>query len=313
MLNQIDLSRFDLNLLVLFETVFEERHVARSAQRLNLSASAVSHGLGRLRALLGDPLFLRNPRGVSPTARAEELAGPIAEILSRVRGVVQVDTFNPKTSRRRFVIGAPDAITAVLMPELIPRLAKSGPGIDVAARDVLPPFSSGYDWLDERKVDLALLPVDDVPARFTSQTLYEEYFVVAMRVGHKLAKAPTLKRYCEALHVVMSHKGDPYGNVDMWLEKRGLSRRVALVAPNFTLALAIIAETDLVMAAPDRLVHRHAKRLGLTSIASPLAMPSYAVRLIAPQAAMADAGLAWLTGEIAAAFAGGTPKPRKRA
>ena len=70
MLNQIDLSRIDLNLLVLFEIVFQERHVGRSAERLHLSPSAISHGLGRLRTLLGDPLFLKTPKGVVPTERA---------------------------------------------------------------------------------------------------------------------------------------------------------------------------------------------------------------------------------------------------
>ena len=88
MLNQIDLSRIDLNLLVVFEAVLDERHVGRAAERLNLSASAVSHGLGRLRRLLNDPLFLRTPKGVVPTARALELAAPIAGILAQVRSVV---------------------------------------------------------------------------------------------------------------------------------------------------------------------------------------------------------------------------------
>jgi DNA-binding transcriptional LysR family regulator len=74
MLNGIDLSRTDLNLLVLFEAVLEELHVGRAAERLNLSASAVSHGLGRLRRLLNDPLFLKTPKGVVPTERAKELA-----------------------------------------------------------------------------------------------------------------------------------------------------------------------------------------------------------------------------------------------
>src|SRR5262245_21253876 len=102
MLNQNDLSRTDLNLLVLFETVLEERHVGRAAERLNLSPSAVSHGLGRLRRMLGDPLFLRTPKGVSATDRAIELAGPIAEILARVRSVMASRApFDPATSRRR--------------------------------------------------------------------------------------------------------------------------------------------------------------------------------------------------------------------
>src|SRR4029453_14143410 len=77
MLNAINLSRADLNLLVLFEAVLQERHVGRAADRLNLTPSAVSHGLGRLRRLLNDPLFLKTPKGVVPTARATQLSPPL--------------------------------------------------------------------------------------------------------------------------------------------------------------------------------------------------------------------------------------------
>src|SRR5215468_5994345 len=114
MLNQISLSRVDLNLLVLFHTVLEEGHVARAAGRLNLTPSAVSHSLGRLRYLLNDPLFLRTPKGVVPTARALELGEPVADILARVRGVVGgAERFEARTSTRRFVIGSPDGVSAV--------------------------------------------------------------------------------------------------------------------------------------------------------------------------------------------------------
>src|SRR6185295_12241271 len=88
MMKKIALSRIDLNLLVVFDAVLEERHVARAAGRLNLTPSAVSHALGRLRNLLNDPLFLRTPKGVVPTVRALELGEPIAEILGRVGNVM---------------------------------------------------------------------------------------------------------------------------------------------------------------------------------------------------------------------------------
>src|SRR3954469_17103581 len=96
MLNDIDLSRIDLNLLSLFEVVYRERHVGRAGARLNLSPSAVSHGLGRLRQLFHDPLFVRHPKGVVPTERAEAIAAPIAEILRQVRSVIEgAEPFEP--------------------------------------------------------------------------------------------------------------------------------------------------------------------------------------------------------------------------
>src|ERR1051325_2369846 len=114
MLNAAQLVRVDLNLLVLFITVLEERHVARAAERLNLTPSAVSHGLARLRQLLNDPLFLEHSQGVPPTARALQLKEPVTEILARVDTVISsAAPFDPRTARRRFTIGAPDALWAV--------------------------------------------------------------------------------------------------------------------------------------------------------------------------------------------------------
>ena len=109
MLNKINLARADLNLLTLFEVILRERHVGRAAIQLNLTSSAVSHGLGRLRRLLNDPLFLRTPKGVVPTARAVALAEPVADLLAQARNVLaSAAPFDPATSTRRFVIGAPD-------------------------------------------------------------------------------------------------------------------------------------------------------------------------------------------------------------
>src|SRR6478735_9365549 len=129
MLKEIDLARVDLNLLVLFEVVLEERHVGRAAERMHLTPSAVSHGLGRLRRLLNDPLFLRTPKGVMPTARATELAAPIAEVLARARRVISsAEPFEPARSARRFAIGAPDGVSAVLLPSLFHRIRQDAPG-----------------------------------------------------------------------------------------------------------------------------------------------------------------------------------------
>src|SRR5262245_1738353 len=139
MLNQTDLSRADLNLLVLFEAVLEERHVGRAAERLNLTPSAVSHGLGRLRRMLNDPLFLRTPKGVAPTARAAALASPVADVLARVRSVIaSAEPFDAATSTRRFTIGAPDGASAVILPPLLEELRRRAPGIDISVRQLLP-------------------------------------------------------------------------------------------------------------------------------------------------------------------------------
>jgi DNA-binding transcriptional LysR family regulator len=304
MLNQTDLSRADLNLLVLFEAVLEERHVGRAAQRLNLTASAVSHGLGRLRRLLNDPLFLRTPKGVVPTARAAELANPVADVLARARQVLATaQPFDPSTSVRRFTIGAPDGISAVFLPQLLAGLHGTAPGIGIAIRQLLPSpgeTSAETAWrnvfaeLDDRTIDIAVVPSEQVPARFHAARLYEEEFVVAVRAGHPFADDPSLDQYCALRHLVVSLAGDPHGFVDRILASRGRSRQVALTVPNFMFALAVIADSDLASALPRRFVSMHGARFGVIGIEAPVPLTRFQLHALAPKVAMMDMGLLWL-------------------
>lgn len=296
MLNETPLSRVDLNLLVLFDVVREERNVARAAKRLNLSASAVSHGLRRLRDLFNDPLFLKHPKGVVPTERAVVLAEPITRALGEMRAALAgASPFDPRTSARRFTIGAADGMLPVILPPLMAALRRDAPRIDISIRHLqYQPWDLTYGDLDSRSVDIAIIPSDESPARFAEHLLYEEDFIVAMRAKHPLAKGLTLKRYCEAQHVLVSPRGDPKGHMDLILEKQGLARRVALTAPSFMVALATVAETDLLGALPRRFARMYAPSFGVVTAETPFKQPPGPIRMIAPKAAMADAGLAWL-------------------
>lgn len=304
MLNEIDLSRTDLNLLVLFETVLHERHVGRAADRLNLTPSAVSHRLGRLRSLLNDPLFLKTPKGVVPTERALRLAAPVAEALARVRSVIAAaGPFDPATSTRRFAIGAPDGASAVFLAPLYAELQRVAPGVDVAVRQLLPvpgestperAWRNAWAELDARSLDVAIVPSAAVPLRFAKRVLYEEDFVLAMRRGHTFARKPTLARYCEAQHLVVSLTGDPHGFVDEVLAKQERSRRVALTVPNFMFALAVVAESDLVCAVPRRFAAAHGARFGLATVDAPVPLGTFALNAVTPEVALMDGGVAWL-------------------
>lgn len=304
MLNEIDLSRTDLNLLVLFEVVLKERHVGRAAQRLSLSPSAVSHGLARLRRLFKDPLFLRTPKGVVPSERATQLAQPIADVLARVRHVVSTaEPFEATRSTRRFTIGAPDGLSAAFLPPLVAVLRGSAPSIGLSLLELLPADrvrSSDRTWeraladLEARAMDVAVLPLDHVPARFVARLLYEDDFVIAMRAGHAFADKPTLSRFCEMQHLVVSLTGDAFGFVDEILARCGRSRRIALTVPTFMVALAMIAETDLIAAVPRRLISSYAQRFEIVQVEPPIALPRFPIQAIVPQPALMDSGVAWL-------------------
>jgi DNA-binding transcriptional LysR family regulator len=309
MMNDTDrLADADLNLLVLFETVMRERHVRRAAARLHVTPSAVSHGLSRLRTLLGDPLFLRTPRGVVPTDRASELSDAVADILVRIRRIIaSAAPFDPARSTRRFTVGAPDAVASVFLSPLLDALRHGSSRIDLAIRDLLPvPGEASPDvaWrealarLDARDLDVAVIPVGDVPPRFVKRPLYEEDFVIAMRAGHPFAKDRSLRAYCGLRHLVVSQSSDPAGFVDRALARRGLARRVALTAPNFHLALAILSDGDLVAAVPRQLVARHGAHHGVVAVEAPLRLPRFRLHLVAPKVALVDEGIAWLVDAV---------------
>lgn len=308
MLNEIDLSRADLNLLKLFEVVLQERHVGRAGDRLRLSPSAISHGLRRLRKLLNDPLFVKTPKGIAPTPRALDVAEPIANILAQVRRVVvAVEPFRPETSNRRFTISAADALSAVFLPPLLTSLSINAPNVEITTLQMLPYRKGGpieRTWrpvlseIDAGLVDIGVAPLDDVPARFIRRMIFKSPFVVVMRADHPFADQPTLERYCAMRHLLVSATGDRKGLVDEALAARGLARRVVLTVPNFTMALPVVAGSDLLAALPAMLVARHGARFGLVSTDLPIATGHAPISVIAQKAVMADAGLTWMFEQV---------------
>lgn len=320
MLKQIDLSRTDLNLLVLFETVMATRHVGQAAAALNLSPSAVSHGLGRLRRLLNDPLFLRTPRGVVPTARALELQPLIGGALAEVRGVLSVATpFDPAGTTRQFRLGIPDATLAVFGPQLIGQIGGEAPGARLSLIHVLPSFRSSPEdgaWahvlaqLEERSLDLAVIAhfsAVPLPPRFHALSLGVDRLVAICRRDHPFARDPSLDRYCEARHVLMSQTGDLTATSDHVLKGLGRSRDVVASVPGAMLALQMAAATDLVATVPLSVAKAQADRLGLVAVPIPFPVSASPLFAVVTRAARADAGIAWLQDLVVREMAHGTP------
>jgi DNA-binding transcriptional LysR family regulator len=292
-MNENNLLRADLNLLQLFEVVLEERHVGRAAKRLNLTSSAVSHGLNRLRRLLNDPLFLKMPKGVVPSERALTLAEPIADVLARARRVVATaQPFDPGATARRFTIGMPDSMAAIFMAPLLAEVRRLAPRIDVNVRQLL--HEQAVAELDARTVDIAIVLARDIPKRFVDHVLLEGDFMIATRARHPFVRDPSLDRFCEMPHVVISPTGDAHTFIDDTLAAMGRVRRVAATVPNFMLACALVAETDLITTLSRAFLARHGKRFGVVGTRSPVPMRRFQARAVMPKAALTDAGLEWL-------------------
>jgi DNA-binding transcriptional LysR family regulator len=195
----------------------------------------------------------------------------------------------------------------VILQPLLAELANHAPGIDISVRQLLPaqaeptsgrPWRAAFAEIESRAMDIAIIPSDDIPARFHQSALYEEDFVITLRAGHPYLKAPSLKHYCEMQHLVVSMNGDPQGFIDEVLAKHGHTRRVALTVPNFMYALSVIAESELLCALPRRFAAMYAQRFGAVSLEPPLQLRCFNVNAVASRAAMMDVGLSWLFGVV---------------
>jgi DNA-binding transcriptional LysR family regulator len=177
----------DLNLLRIFEILYDERNVTRAAARLFLTQSAVSHALARLRHVLADPLFLRIPSGLQPTERAHQLAPRLRVALAEIRSVVATPIFDPAKTRQRFTISAGHYFCTLIVPSLIALARKSAPGITLQIVNI---SANLAEALDQQQVDIALGAFDRVPPRLRSEVLFHDEKAWAIGTHHPLTKQP---------------------------------------------------------------------------------------------------------------------------
>ncbi len=242
----------DLNLLRVFEAVFRERHLTRAADTLALTPSAVSHALRRLRAYLGDPLFVRQGTVMVATPACLRNAPALLDQLARLRQLIQQwGHFDPHSTRQSFRIGMPEAVETALMPALQASLFQQAPGASLSS--VAFDRTQMERLLASGRLDIAIdvaLPMRD-PVRH--QPLLEGNFCIVARNGHPLGRAPTLKQYLAASHVAVSSRAGGLVIEDVALLSLGLKRLVALRCQTYGSAFAVVAASDHLLTAHEQL------------------------------------------------------------
>ncbi|MGJ7506087.1 LysR substrate-binding domain-containing protein [Variovorax sp. GT1P44] len=220
----MSIGRTDLNLLKVFEAVYEERNLLLAGKRLNLTQSAVSHALRRLRELVGDELFMRTGKGMVPTGRATAMAPTLRDSMRRIEDALGVAPFSPDKSSRRFVIAANDHVTAVIIAPLSRELQKAAPDVDLVIRP-----STRLDLaeqIDLGRIDLAIGIFSQVPPRLNATTLMSQREAILMRKGHPASRRKlTLDDLAKYPLVTLSVGGQEEGAVAGFIVERGLARQ----------------------------------------------------------------------------------------
>ncbi|WP_285405064.1 LysR family transcriptional regulator [Luteibacter sp. ME-Dv--P-043b] len=291
------LRRLDLNLLVTLDALLVEHSVTRAAVRLHLSQPSVSVQLARLREIFGDPLLLPGPRGMRPTARADEVREPLRLALAALeQAVAPARPFDPARSDRTWRIAAFDySEFTVLLPALA-ELRAMAPAMRLAVMQSAP--AQVARRAEQGDIDLAFLIGSEASPDLRCRPLFTERYVLAGRADHpQLKRRPTLAQFCKLDQVIVSPDGGGFqGATDAVLAERGMHRRVVLSVPHFLFMSAVLASTDLVAMVPSRLVRGNAM---LRVVEPPVDVPGFDMLMLWPERVHRDPGHQWLRERIA--------------
>ena len=315
----MSIGRMDLNLLKVFDAVYEDRNLVLAGRRLNLTQSAVSHALSRLRELVGDELFMRTGKGMVPTGRAAAMAPALRDALKRIEVTLGVEPFSPDQSQRRFVMAANDHLTAVIIAPLSRELQKDAPGVDLVIRP-----STRLDLaeqIDLGRIDLAIGIFSQVPARLNSRTLMSQGEAILMRKGHPASRRKlTLHDFAKYPLVTLSVGGQEEGAVDGFILERGLARqsemfdrhaleealesakelsRARVTVPHSLAIPALLRDTDMLSIVPASLAMVLAKSSDLLRRQPPYPAGSTTIRAVWHGRDEHDVGHSWLREMVA--------------
>lgn len=293
------MSRFDhLDLdghaLALLLAVHEEGSVTRAAQRLGVTQSAVSHGLDKLRGIVGDALFVRAGRGIVATAPAEALAARARALLDELRAFSQAAGFDPARWRGTLTVAANDLQRDLLLPALLRRLRAAAPG---ATLRVIPSGAPRPELLREQGCDLAITPRPPEAADLLQKRLFEDRYVVYFDAGERAAPA-TRADYLAAEHVTVRYEDGRRLDIDQVLAERGVAREIVATVPGFGGIAALLRGGPWIATLPALLARGVLHGLG--SAPPPLATPRLPMYLVWHRRRHDDPLHRWVRGELEA-------------
>ncbi|HJH17943.1 MAG TPA: LysR family transcriptional regulator [Pseudomonas lactis] len=282
----------DLNLLITLDVLLAEGSVARAAQRLRLSPSAMSRALARLRAATGDPLLVRAGRGLVPTPRALQLREQVSQLVQEAHAVLRpAHSLDLGAVVRTFTLRTSEEFVERFGPALLARIAQEAPGVRLRFVHKSDKHSA---LLRDGGVDLETGVVDvGASPEVLTQALFRDRLVGVVREGHPLSRGPlSAARFAQGQHVYVSRRGQDRGQIDDALEAQGLVRQVSIVVAGFNTAIALARDTDLIASVPERYISVPPR--GLHCFELPVTLPPFTVAMLWHPRQDADLAHRWL-------------------
>jgi DNA-binding transcriptional LysR family regulator len=267
----------DLNLLVVLDTLLEERSVTEAAARLNRSVPATSRSLARIRRLFDDPILVRSGQFLLPTPRALEIQERVHELVEKAKSLTQPDnTTEIKSVSRTFTIAASDAVMCFLAAPLLALLESEAPSIKVFFVMEGPIDVSLRDSFVDMQVGIIRKSLPETRI----EPLFHDQLVGVARADHRLFKNDvTLDDYVGFAHLLHSRRGDTWTMVDDALAELGKARSIAASVPTIAATLFLLGQTDMVSTCLDRLTQPLASLLNLRFFDLPFEHPKTQISL----------------------------------
>lgn len=299
------IDRFDLNLLIAFDLLLEERNVTRAAERANVTQSAMSAALGRLRLALNDKLLIPDGRRMVATPHALALAPRVSDAIKNLRSLISGATaFDPATSDRRFEVTASDYICTVLLSPLMAQLKREAPRLGL---NVQLPSKEANAFFDDGRIDLQITPEEFLRPNHPSEELFVERHVVVGWSENPVFKA----ELDEEAYLTCGHIAVRITGVATFVENQLLSgddrRHIEVIAPSFSMVPWLLPGTNLLALMHERLAQVYAPLLPLEIRQAPIKIPQMREMVQYHTTRASDAGMQWLKDRVHAQAAS-TPK-----
>jgi DNA-binding transcriptional LysR family regulator len=272
-------SRIDLNLVRVFVTIYETGSVTAAAERLFLTQPSVSYALGKLRDALHDPLFVRGPDGMAPTVYGEETYKRFSAAMAQIDSAVElISRFDPETSTRRFRIAMSDIGALIFLPPMLQQCQREAPGVELEVVQVAVDEVAG--WLAAGKVDAAIGNLPGLLNSTCNLKLFSERYVCLLRKDNNtIGDALSLERFIAAKHILVSSPFSGHRLVEDYLRQQGVSRKIAVQIPHFTIIPQLIINNDLLVTLPSRVGDLFAANGPLRMLEIPIDLPHFEVRM----------------------------------
>ncbi len=301
----MNFNNLDLNLLVVFDTIFDEGSITKASEKLNLSQSAVSNALNRLRYTMKDDLFFRSGDRMQPTPAALDFVGPIKKALELIDTTLSRESFKPSESEKTFVFATPDVAASKVAARVVQTLQKEAPKIKMTNVAL---GNGVLERLKNHEIDFILAAdphmVQEMESGvgqrfdefFDSFIVYQDTYRCVARKGHPLIKNNkiTMENFLAADHVFISIDGISNSPVDLTLAKMGKKRNKMVSVNYYQAAIEIVRQTDCIISLSSNVSELVNNTNEFDVVSLPFKSDEFSVKLIWNKRSTDDPANAWM-------------------